>query len=295
MLRSSIASARPCEACGRPINPGNKRFCSRDCSGNGREYDPVEYLLSHTNHDGPVPEHCPELGPCHLFTGSITKGGYGRLRVNGKTVRAHRFAHEHFIEPAGDLNVCHKCDNRLCVNPTHFFLGTHADNHADRNAKGRQARGATHGSRTKPGSVPHGERHGFAKLTEDQVRGIRRLYATGGIGQRPLAVRFGVTHHLIHQIVLGRIWKDLDGGLNIIREGFRKSGGRKGQPVLSGSKHPFAKLIEPQISAILMSLATGESQVSVARRYGVSPSLISQIGRGKIWRNSRPGDKPTDS
>lgn len=73
------------------------------------------------------------LNACWPFLGNITYAGYGHIRKgNRKTVRAHRWAYEHFY---GYLNenmmVRHVCDNRRCCNPLHLILGTHKDNMRD--------------------------------------------------------------------------------------------------------------------------------------------------------------------
>ena len=80
---------------------------------------------------------------CWEWTGAQFANGYGAFQVNGKTVRAHRFAWElaHGPIPEG-IRVLHHCDNRLCCRPDHLFLGTDADNAADKIAKGRDRRPA---------------------------------------------------------------------------------------------------------------------------------------------------------
>lgn len=82
--------------------------------------------------------------------------------------------------------VLHKCDVKLCVNPEHLFLGTHAINMQDMTSKLRQ---------------PYGQRHYNAKLSYLDVEDLRRLYSDGTWTTLRLAQKFGVGQAQISRIV----------------------------------------------------------------------------------------------
>lgn len=89
------------------------------------------------NKAGPIPTHCPELGPCWIWTGS-TRNHYAQISINGRPVRAHRWIYEQtYGDLTGGLDCCHKCDNPICVRLSHLFAGTAKDNAADMVKKGR--------------------------------------------------------------------------------------------------------------------------------------------------------------
>ena len=125
---------------------------------------------------------------CWEWTSFLTKDGYGIFRIN-----AHRMAWVlmNGAIPDGML-ICHRCDNRSCVNPDHLFLGTPLDNMLDKVAKGRH-------------NPTRGERSGTAKLTWDQVEEIRRAYRDGE-RQRDIAARYGVGQPAISVIVNRKRW-----------------------------------------------------------------------------------------
>jgi hypothetical protein len=151
---------------------------------------------------------------CWEWTGTTQRlhpsgsGGYGVFKDGGRMFYAHRTSWE--MANGGPVpegfHICHHCDNRLCVRPDHLFLGTPADNMHDRDAKGRVASGARNGSYTKPERRPHGEQHGMALVTEEQVREIRQRHANGE-SQTSLARVFGMTQPNVSAIVLRKIWR----------------------------------------------------------------------------------------
>ncbi len=140
--------------------------------------------------DRAIPE--PNSG-CYLWAGSIARDGYGRMRRGKRVLRAHRASYEMAIGPIpGDLQVLHKCDVPSCVNADHLFLGTHADNMADKASKGRVR-------------VYRGEASNLAVLTEPQA--LAALAARGT--HQAIADRFGVDRVTITNLKSGRTWAHL--------------------------------------------------------------------------------------
>src|SRR5574341_1788315 len=99
---------------------------------------------------------------CWIWMCSVGSHGYGDFRRNNMHMLAHRASYNSFIGPVpAGMFVLHRCDNRLCVNPHHLYLGTNTDNMQDKVRKGRWA-----------GQGPH-------KLTLADVREIRQRRARG--------------------------------------------------------------------------------------------------------------------
>jgi len=167
---------------------------------------------------------------CWLWKASFQNHGlrYGRFWLNGKTITAHRAM---WILTFGsiqdELEVCHSCDNPSCVNPNHLWLGTRHQNIADRNAKGRTAKGNRNGAYTHPESrrtgnknglhrdpsrAARGERNGNSKLTADQVVTIRRLHRTGKYGYSTLGRLFNVDQGTVANVVKQRTWRHIISG-----------------------------------------------------------------------------------
>ena len=96
-----------------------------------------------------LPAH---LHDCWEWEGAKTRGGYGNFQANRRYNRAHRFSYEHFIGPIpSKVLVLHSCDNPACINPTHLWLGTQADNMQDMAVKERTPIAARRQSGRKAG------------------------------------------------------------------------------------------------------------------------------------------------
>lgn len=124
---------------------------------------------------------------CWEWTASKNRKGYGQFGIQHRCRLAHRVAYALTHGDPGDKCVLHRCDNPACVNPSHLFLGTKADNNADMRAKGRYARGETNGQ---------------SKLTRDQAFQIR----WAGGKQHEIAARYGVTQSTVSRIKADKVW-----------------------------------------------------------------------------------------
>jgi len=134
----------------------------------------------------------PGQNDCRQWLGNITENGYGRMRWEGKRERAHRLA---WIASNGpiprDKFVCHKCDNPLCINVEHLFLGTHSENMRDMVVKGRHRRPDVTGLH-----------NGRARLTPEQVAEIRQSQQR----HKRLSEQYGVSVSHISAVKRGLVW-----------------------------------------------------------------------------------------
>ncbi len=148
------------------------------------EVDPAQRLSARS-----VPR-----GDCLVYAGGRPqRSGHRAMGFRGRYVGVHRVA---WILANGDIpegiSVLHRCDVPDCINVNHLFLGTVAENNADRDRKGRH--------------IPlHGSKNGFAKLSEYQIIEIRDLLARG-VTQRQVAAQYGVSQATVWAIKSGRSW-----------------------------------------------------------------------------------------
>jgi len=132
-----------------------------------------------------------EVTGCWNWTGGLFDSGYGRVTKNGKNALAHRVSYAHFFGsiPEG-LQVCHKCNNKRCINPDHLYVGTHNDNMRDVTLT----------------DVHKGENNAKALLTQSQVLEIKAHIRERKIVYRKIAEMYGVSRQAIKDIASGRTW-----------------------------------------------------------------------------------------
>ena len=132
----------------------------------------------------------PDSNGCLVWTAAKQGTGYGTVKIGGVQMLVHRVSwYLNYGEIPDSLCVLHTCDNRSCVNPAHLFLGTKADNAADKVSKGRQARGSSHGN---------------SVLTEEGVREMRKWYPRCSL--RVLSEAFGVSQTVVSKICRRDSW-----------------------------------------------------------------------------------------
>lgn len=143
-------------------------------------------------------EHVEKSDGCWNWT-ATTRGsnGYGQIGEGGqggRNLSAHRVSWEIHNGPIPDgMFVLHRCDNPLCVNPDHLWLGTIAENNADRERKGR-------------GADRRGEKSTTAKLTTEQVLAIRSDHRP----QRIVAEAYGIRQGHVSRLKNGTRWPHLN-------------------------------------------------------------------------------------
>jgi hypothetical protein len=134
---------------------------------------------------------------CWNWAGAINAQGYGNFWTGKAYMGAHRIAYVVFTReeiPAGKM-VCHSCDNRACVNPSHVFAGTAKENTADMISKGRQS-----------AAVAGGAGHPMAKLNDQAVTSMRAQRTAGKL-LREIAAQHDVSEATVSLVCSMKIWK----------------------------------------------------------------------------------------
>jgi len=173
-----------------------KRKIGREVGNKGRPANTPEVLWSKVDKKGE--------DDCWNWLGYKNNEGYGRTWINDHGYYAHRVIFNLAFPNTITLNapestadsgfLLHTCDNPSCCNPKHLFVGTHADNMADKVAKGRSPDFS-------------GDKGPRAKLTMTQAREARQLRKEG-ISTKELAVRFGISLPSMKTLLAGKSYKE---------------------------------------------------------------------------------------
>ena len=196
---------------------------------------------------------------CWEWPGKRDRSGYGCLRAQMQHLRAHRVSYILYHGPIPDgLWVLHHCDNPPCCNPAHLWLGTNAENTADKMRKGR------HRSLL-------GEANPISKITAENVAFIRAQ--RGKVSQESLAQMFNMTQTNIGAIQRGKSWK--------------------AQPNSSTApsrvRRSNEKLTEEDVRELFRQ-RTLKTHRELAQQFGISPGYVHHILHFKKWRRLRLWD-----
>jgi hypothetical protein len=183
---------------------------------------------------------------CFEWQGGKSTNGYGAISIGGGNASTHRVAFTVFRAPIppGKM-VCHRCDNRICCNPAHLFLGTAKDNITDCVQKKRNSCGT---------------RQGSAKLTDDEVVSIRQRYSAGQT-QSVLAREFGISQGHMTKVINGTLWAHLGHAVP-----------RRNKP----------RATAEQVDWIRSMARDGMSQREIAGAVGLNQNTISRVLLGKF-------------
>lgn len=149
-------------------------------------------------------DRSPGPDSCWPWTGAVADTGYGKFqagtgRAATKIVRAPRLSWEltNGREIPLGMEIRHKCDNRICVNPGHLEPGTRGENMKDMYSRGRQGDRWSRGAQNPKTS-----------LTETQVKEIRRMSAEGQKGAA-IARALGAKRPAVYNVIYGVTWTHL--------------------------------------------------------------------------------------
>ncbi|HEY3526805.1 MAG TPA: HNH endonuclease [Nitrososphaeraceae archaeon] len=196
---------------------------------------------------------------CWEWKGTLNTGGYGKFR--GISASRVQYQYVHGTIP-DNLQVCHTCDNRKCVNPAHLFLGTIGDNLKDMTDKGRRARGSDIAS---------------SILTEQMVLEIRQMRLSGKEYQE-ISDHFNVKWATVACICKNKQWQH-------VALGEECKNMKQIRKVAQGSQAGTSKLNEDNVIEIRKMLSQGVSAKEIAQQFNVTYWAVCDIRQRRTWKH----------
>lgn len=199
------------------------------------------------------------INDCWLWIGGVKDKNrnnnriYGAFRLSSyESIASHRFSYEYYYGPIPQgLLVCHKCDNPLCINPYHLFLGTVQDNNLDKLNKGRQS----------------------SILTKEIVIEILdKINNNILLNYTQISSQYGVCESNINSILCGNHWKHVTKNYNL-------------EELKNKLKYSTRKLNDEKVKEIKLRIKNGERQQDIADNYNIARQTVSDIKLGKRWKH----------
>jgi hypothetical protein len=197
-----------CETCGKKTRTNRVskkwRFCSVKCRGCTKKFQWKNLTEEKKKEHAKIiyEKHVIKRNGCWGWKSSIDKNGYGVVPISplaGKIERkAHRLSYCLFKgEIPENMQVQHDCDNPICTNPHHLSIGTPKKNMEDKLLRGRH-------------NPSKGEKNGQTRLTEIEVKEIKKILKQGNLKNIQVAKAFETTPTVICLIKTGKTWKHVE-------------------------------------------------------------------------------------
>ena len=215
-----------------------------------------------------------KLDDCWIWFGTKDKDGYGKIKINRKTLRAHRVIFSLFHDGM-DLQpnqlLCHTCDNPSCVNPNHLFIGTEQDNSNDMVKKGRSVRG---------------EQSPFSKLQKDDILQIFDMFINQKMTPTSISKFYNVSETCIRLVLERKSWRFVELPFEFDINNYKQiSKENKSQSIDTGKRVCFRKKFkdDPEIYNKISVMLKTSTKTDVANFFDINMRTLTRlIKKGKV-------------